>query len=248
LLANKVEDLNTPLVVIVEDADRSADDGTIFLETLNHFLGRLSSDTKAFVVVAPQSALSFERQEESYKGLETALKVYDEKIYFNSTISDQSIDNFYQELEINADWAESLIQATKIILRSHRRYITIRLLKHALREVIQFTEMNPTANPVICLSIILARYVEVIDNMDRKQLAIRAIESGREHGSEGARAFFVAIAKGINKEDEAQQAQRFVINFSEDEKSLGEIVLKEYSNNTKVVTMTISSIHQKLII
>lgn len=248
LLAGKVKSLNKPLVVVVEDADRSSDDGTIFLETLNYFLGRLSSDAKAFVVLAPQSALSFERQEESYKGLETALKVYDEKIYFNSAISDESIDKLYRELEPDVDWTSQLVEATKVIIRAHRRHITIRLLKHALREVIQFTEMNQGANPVVCLAIILARYVEVNDNIGRKQLALRAIESGNERGSEGAKAFFVAIATGIDKESEALQAQRFVVSFSNDHDLLNKAVLKEHPNNTKVITMTISDVHRRLII
>ncbi len=248
LLASKIKSLNKPLVVVVEDADRSSDDGTIFLETLNYFLGRLSSDTKAFVVIAPQSALSFERQEESYKGLETALKVYDEKIYFNSAISDESIDKLYRELEPDVNWTSQLVEATKVIIRAHRRHITIRLLKHALREVVQFTEMNQGANPVVCLAIILARYVEVNDNIGRKQLALRAIESGNEHGSEGAKAFFVAIATGIDKESEALQAQRFVVSFADDDNLLNGAVLKEHPNNTKVITMTISNLHRRLII
>lgn len=248
LLANRVKSLDKPLVVIVEDADRSSDDGAIFLETLNHFLGRLPSKTKAFVVVAPQSALSFERQEESYKGLETALKVYDEKIYFNSAINDESIDKFYQELVPSAEWAEKLIEATKVIIRPHRRYITIRLLKHALREVVQFVEMNPNANPVVCLSIILARYVEVNDNIGRKQLALKTIENGREHDSEAAKAFFVAIAIAIDKESEAQGAQRFVVRFSSDADACNKTVLKEHPNNTKLITITISDIHHMLII
>jgi hypothetical protein len=108
--------------------------------------------------------------------------------------------------------------------------------------------MYPESNPVICLSIILARYVEVNDSINRKQLATRTIEGGREHGSEGARAFFVAIATGIDRQSEAEQAQRFVVRFSDDASVINKVSLKEHPNNTKLITITISDVHQALII
>ena len=74
ILFRTVKGMKKPLVVVVEDVDRSSEDGAIFLETLNHFLGKLTSKSKPIVVIAPQSAQSFNKSEDqTYKGLETAL-------------------------------------------------------------------------------------------------------------------------------------------------------------------------------
>lgn len=246
-LFNKVKKMKKPLVVIVEDVDRSSEDGAIFLETLNHFLRSLTSDVTSFLVVAPQSAQAFDRYEENtYKGLETALKIYDEKIYFNSSISDESITKLYKDLGIDAAWKNQMTQATQAIVSAHRKAFTIRLLKHALREVVQFYEMNPNTNPVIALAIILSRYVEVPDITGRSRLALRTLDSHQEHGSEGARAFFIAIALGLSSYEEANQAKTFVLNFNAS--SDAETELFTHPVGTKRYTMNISDTYNLLII
>lgn len=246
VLFESVNNLKRPLIVVVEDVDRSSEEGAIFLETLNHFLGKLATASKPIVVIAPQSAMSFNRADDNtYKGLETALKIYDEKIYFNSSISDESITKFYDDLGVDLAWKGKIIQATQAIIGAHRKAFTIRLLKHALREVVQFSEMNSNINPVVALAIILSRYVEVPNSMGSPQLALSALDSHQAHGSEGAKVFFIAIALGIGSYEEANQATTFVLNFT----SSGEIVtdLHTHPAGTKRFTMNIENIYRLLI-
>lgn len=249
LLFRKVKDMKKPLVVVVEDVDRSSEDAAVFLETLNYFLRKLAgrSKSKAFIVVAPQSASAFERYEATpYKGLETALKIYDEKIYFNSAISNESIIKLYDDLGTDSAIKEQIVGATQTIVDAYRRYITIRLLKHALREVVQFTEMNTGVNPVVALSIILSRYVDVSDVSGRRQIALRVLDSKQEFGSENARPFFIAIARGIGCADKAQQARGYVLDFAGSIKSQG--VLTQHPNGAKLLTLKIAGIYGDLII
>lgn len=247
ILFRTVKGMKKPLVVVVEDVDRSSEDGAIFLETLNHFLGKLTSKSKPIVVIAPQSAQSFNKSEDqTYKGLETALKIYDEKIYFNSSVSDESIAKFYEDLGVDPVWKGQITQATQAIISAHRKAFTIRLLKHALREVVQFSEMNTDINPVIALAIILSRYVEVPDITGRPRLALRTLDSHQEHGSEGAKAFFIAIALGIGGYEEAKQAKTFVLNFN----AAGnpETDLFTHPVGSKRYTINVSDIYNLLII
>ena len=247
ILFRTVKGMKKPLVVVVEDVDRSSEDGAIFLETLNHFLGKLTSKSKPIVVIAPQSAQSFNKSEDqTYKGLETALKIYDEKIYFNSSVSDESIAKFYEDLGVDPAWKGQITQATQAIISAHRKAFTIRLLKHALREVVQFSEMNTDINPVIALAIILSRYVEVPDITGRPRLALRTLDSHQEHGSEGAKAFFIAIALGIGGYEEAKQAKTFVLNFN----AIGnpETELFTHPVGSKRYTMNVSDVYNLLIL
>ena len=247
MLFNKVLKMGKPLIVVVEDVDRSSEDGAIFLETLNNFLGKITPKSKPFVVIAPQSTQAFDRYESnSYKGLETALKIYDEKIYFNSSMSDESITRLYDNLGVDPAWKSQITQATQAIISAHRSAFSIRLLKHALRDVIQFSEMNSNINPVVALAIILSRYVEVPNITGKLQLAIRSLDSHQEHGSEGARAFFIAIALGIGRYEEANQAKTFVLNFT----SSGEPETDLFTHpvGSKRFTMNIAGIYGLLII
>jgi hypothetical protein len=247
ILFRSIKRMKKPLIVVVEDVDRSSEDGAIFLETLNHFLGKLTSKSKPIVVIAPQSAQSFNKADDhTYKGLETALKIYDEKIYFNSSISDESIAKFYEDLGTDPSWKNQITQATQAIVSAHRKTFTIRLLKHALREVVQFSEMNSDINPVISLAIILSRYVEVPDISGNAQIALRTLDSHNEHGSEGARAFFIAIALGIGSYEEANQASTFVLNF--DSSGEPETDLFTHPIEKKRFTINVAGIYNLLII
>jgi hypothetical protein len=247
ILFNKVKKMKKPLVVVVEDVDRSSEDGAIFLETLNHFLRSLKSNATPFIVIAPQSAQAFNKfDNHSYKGLETALKIYDEKIYFNSLVSDESLVKFYSDLGVDPVWKDRLTQATQAIISAHRKFITIRLLKHALREVVQFSEMNPDINPVIALTIILSRYVEVTDGVNNLQPALRTLDSHQEFGSGGARAFFIAIALGMGKYEQANQAQMFVLNFSSNGEPTSDLIT--HPNASKQFTINIAGIYGFLVI
>lgn len=249
ILLTKIHKMKKPLIVVVEDVDRTTPDGLVFLETLNHFLNnKLSSRSKAFIVIAPQSNNSFDRLENSNnEGLERSLKIYDEKIYFNSDMNDASIKSFYNNIEVDELYKTKLIQSTQVIIGRFKKQITIRLLKHALREVYQFAEMNNNANPVIALSIILSRYVMVTTTTMQRQLGIKTVTEGNAHGSESAKPFFLAIAIGLGEYDEALKANTYILNFSQDNTQIAS-ELFEHPNKTKRYTMTISNIYEQLIV
>lgn len=247
LLLNNVYRMKKPLIVVVEDADRTTPDGPVFLETLNHFLNnKLSDKSQAFIVIAPQTNASFDRVDNSTnEGFERSLKIYDEKIYFNSAMSDKSIENFYNKIEVDKKYRAKITKATQIIISNYRKLITIRLLKHSLREVNQFIEMNPEANPVVVLAIILSRYVSVQDLGGRQQLGIRTVTGQQEHGSEFARSFFLAIAVGIDSYEKATTAKNFVLNFSSD--NIEEAETFQHPSGSIRCTMTVSNIYELLI-
>lgn len=247
LLLRTIKGAKKPLVVVVEDVDRSSEDGAIFLETLNHFLGKLTAKSKPVIIIAPQSAQAFSRaDDQEYKGLETALKIYDEKMYFNSSITNESIARFYEDLETDPAWKSQMVQATQIIVGAHKNAFTIRLLKHALREVVQFSDMNSSIDPVITLSIILSRYVEVRNLTGRSQPALKTLSGHREHGSEGAKAFFTAIALAVGVLDDARQANTFVLNFSTTD-DLG-TELFTHPVGSKRLTMNIEQVYSLLVL
>ncbi len=213
LLKQKLKGYKKPIVVVVEDADRSEPDGFVFLETLNNFLNNyISKQDKAFIVIAPQSTTSFDRFEEQVsKGLERSLKIYDEKMYFSAQISDESINKFYTEAKVADQYKDKLIKATSLIIGKHRNYITIRLLKHALRELNNFMRANPAADPTISLSIILSKYVSLAAPIGgRKMLASTILMGSDEHQSGAAKEFFLALAIGVGNYDEVSSISSFI--------------------------------------
>lgn len=250
ILMHKIKNIKKPLVIVVEDADRSAPDGMIFLETLNYFLLNKAPTTQPVIIIAPQSSRAFNRIENSNEGLETALKIYDEKIYFKSSLTDVGIENFYNTLEIDPLFKKSLEEATRIITKDHRRSITIRLLKHALRETEQFYEMNSGVNPAIALVIILSRYVSIYSGGSVVSAKPGSMESAgwlltREYGSEDTKTFFLAIAQTFDKQEEVRMAQHFTLEFTDTVKP--KIATKIGHNNHKSLTIGISNSYSALI-
>jgi len=243
-LFSTLKRMKKPLVIVVEDADRTGDDGRVFLETLNNFMSLKSiSNFKPIVVIAPQSARAFELvRDVTTRGIESSLKIYDEKIYFNSELAAGAINEFYRVLNIREDYREKLIEASQLIIQSHKKAITIRLLKHALREVRQFIDMNPSLNPVIAISIILSRYVEVSDGVSSIVPAVQLLEKGSEYGSQQAKAFFQAIALAIDDSSQEENVKRFTLELTNGES----VTLFKHQNGNIRQDIKISSVYSSL--
>ena len=245
-LFNKLKRMKKPLIVVVEDADRSGEDGRIFLETLNNFLGlKAISKIKPIIILAPQSLGAFNRDKDiSSGGIESSLKIYDEKIYFNSTLSSEAVQSFFTHLEVKSEYRDQLTHAAQQIVEKHKRSITIRLLKHALREVDQFVGMNASANPIIALSIILSRYVDVYTSTGDRQMALRMLESGREHGSENAKEFFQSILIAIDDTNQVVPTNaRYTLKFSDEER----VSMVQHKNGTYRYDIEIPTFYINLI-
>jgi hypothetical protein len=214
LLSNSLESkLQKPLIIVAEDVDRTTEDGVVFLETLSHFLNVSAPKLKQpIVVIAPQTQVAFDSiGNGGLGGFERSLKIYDETIYFGSYLNDNSIEKFYNALEVDTQYRGNLITATKILLGTYRQYMTIRLLKHVLREVDSFITINEGANPIIAMVFIMARYMPARFNATQQGPAMNVLVSGAPYNSEQASALFRALViAGGNPEPTARQ---FVCSF-----------------------------------
>lgn len=219
-LLSKLKRIKKPLVIIVEDADRSGEDGFVFLETLNYFLKR-SELVKArpIIVISPQTASNFDRYERDInKGLERSIKIYDEKIYFRAYMNPSGIAKLYSDLGAATKWRAKLSYATEILVSNYRNFISIRLLKHILRELLGFMEDHEKSNPVLALAIIMSKYISVpIPYQNNQQrLASIPLMQEREHEGEGIRPFFMAIGASIDDLEYVSSSQLFLLKFTDD--------------------------------
>lgn len=186
ILIKALKKSKQPIVVVAEDVDRAGDEGIVFLETLTSFMNTHRDDgslNQSLIVLAPQSKDAFDALEHGgMNGFERSLKIYDEPIYVEPNWDKKHIEALYDALKTNKDHKEHLINATEILTSSYRGSISMRLLKHALREVSAFQEVFPAAKPEIALSVIMSRYI-VVSDMSRQVLAQTKLFSGQKYGS-----------------------------------------------------------------
>jgi len=165
LLFRNLGKMKKPLVVVVEDVDRAGDDGAVFMETLHVFLDRVSARLKyPVVILAPQTNSAFDAlNEDRAAAIERSLKVYDEKMYFNTQLSYASIDKLYSNLRLTDNYEKykpAMAEITKLLTDHYSSQLTIRLLKHALREVDWFIQSYPNYSPAIAFVFAIARVVK----------------------------------------------------------------------------------------
>lgn len=176
LLSYSLSKMKRPLVVVIEDVDRSGDGGSIFMETLHEFLdGRTTN--QPIILIAPQSNNSFDALDtDRTRGIEHALKVYDEKMYFNAKMTHSSADVFYSGLNFNKKYQpykSAMIEITKELVYYYQAgQLTVRMLKHALREVDWFMGSFPNHNPAVALVFAVAR---MVNGRDLAKLAVRQL-------------------------------------------------------------------------
>lgn len=175
LLRDALSGMNKPLVLVIEDVDRAGDEGAVFMEALHEFLRKNEFD-QSVIVVAPQlkdafDALNIERA----RHIEHSLKAYDEKMYFNSAINDRAtVEKFYSKIVFDEKYAKykpTMIEVTwEINFYYKNDQLTIRMIKHALREVDWFIQAYPDHNPTVALVHALARILKKDSNIPIRNL------------------------------------------------------------------------------
>lgn len=162
LLYRKISTSLKPIVIIIEDVDRAGEDGAVFMETLHEFIGA-KKFKKPIIIIAPQSNDGFEVSTTDRQKLEHSLKVYDEKIFFGPKMEHSSIDSLYSGLEFHSGYEvykPAMIEITKELVYYYQAgQLTIRMLKHALREVEWFMQTHPDHNPAVALVFSITRMV-----------------------------------------------------------------------------------------
>lgn len=179
LLKKSLMNNDKPLAVVIEDIDRSNDDALVFMETLHEFINSNKKNfSQPFIIIAPQSNTAFDALEANRKKyIEHSLKIYDEKMYFNAGIEHATIDSFYQNIDLVQKYViykPTMIEITKELAYYHKKgQLTIRMLKHALREVDWFIQAYPDHNPSLALVYALARMLK--HETTNTELAVRRL-------------------------------------------------------------------------
>ena len=190
-LRNSIKEFNQPIILVLEDIDRVGEDGAIFMETLHEFVSKNKDElANPVIFIAPQSLASFDAlatKQDRVVRLEHSLKVYDEKIYFGAKIEHEHVDNLFESLPFTEKYKKYRRTMTEITKELNYYYkadqLTIRMLKHALREVDWFIEANPEHNPSVALVYSLACILRHVPTMGGP--ATLAIGSLRGHASLG---------------------------------------------------------------
>jgi hypothetical protein len=153
------------IVFVLEDVDRSGQDGLFFLETFRQFLSNLDTD-KTIVVIVPISNESY------YSNLDTYLKCIDYVEFYNKSLANDAfgtfVDSFYQETQ---NYEPKLL--TEFIANLYREYsdMTLRKIKLILRQAninyIELTKLGYQPNPLICIAIQASKYI-VIDSQSKR--------------------------------------------------------------------------------
>jgi hypothetical protein len=181
-LKNLLEKYDQPIILVLEDIDRTGHDGAVFMETLHEFVRSNKSIFKhPMIIVAPQSQLSFDALDsDRMKRLEHSLKVYDEKIYFGAKIDEKSLNNLFDGIELNTKYKKYKPTMKRVAWELSYYFskdqLTIRMLKHALREVDWFIEAYPDHNPSVSLVYALARMLKTTPQLSTQpRLAMNAL-------------------------------------------------------------------------
>ena len=196
ILLRSLRKARQPIVVVAEDVDRAGDEGIVFLETLTSFMNTHRDDgalKQSLIVLAPQSKDAFDALEHGgMNGFERSLKIYDEPVYMEPSWDKVHLEELYDALKTDANHRDNLVNATDILTQSYRGHISVRLLKHALREVAAFQESYPTARPEISLAVILSRYI-IVQQLSRQVVAQKKLFSGQTYETSDMGGFIRAI-------------------------------------------------------
>lgn len=210
LLTRSVGKVKKPIVVVVEDVDRCGTaDGDVFMETLHEYLSKSRAEWP-MIVVAPQSKDTFNILTKNRTRFEHSLKVYDEKIYASSVMRHESVDEFYTKLQFAENYLKyrpAMIEITKELVYYYKNsQLTIRMLKHALREVEWFMQSHSDHNPAVALIYSVARMVIDPERgtpaVDRLRRAVRTAphtdpEGNRRRVIDQSNVFGICLAMAV---------------------------------------------------
>lgn len=181
-LKKRLRNYDKSIILVLEDIDRTGHDGSVFMETLHEFVRSNKNMFKhPMIIVAPQSQLSFDALDsDRMKRLEHSLKVYDEKIYFGAKVDEKSLNNLFSGIELKTkyqDYRPTMMRvAWELSYYFSKDQLTIRMLKHALREVDWFIEAYPDHNPSVSLVYALSRMLKTTPQLSSQpRLAVNSL-------------------------------------------------------------------------
>lgn len=145
----------SPIIIVIEDIDRSGDTGYQFLEVLKCFLKEVGK--YPIVILCPQKNLSFGSVEfdrddywTSTDRLERSIKLYDDVLYgtFSKNVSWKQAK---QLLDRAGCSDQKLVDTIGLLINtcSSNSLFTMRSLKFLLRNTASFIESDTTAEPAL---------------------------------------------------------------------------------------------------
>ena len=166
-LSKVIKKNNQPVVIVIEDVDRSGNDGQRFLETLKCFLDDLRD--KSLLVICPQRDYSFgsimykndDSHWDSVAKLENSIKIYEDVIY--GTLSGKVTEEQVQQLMESAGcYDKKLVETVKLAVHacSDSSLFTMRSLKFLLRSTTTFAEINEFVDPSVTFFFLSRRFLD----------------------------------------------------------------------------------------
>lgn len=150
------------IVFVLEDVDRSGQDGLFFLETFRQFLSNNKLD-KSIVVITPISNESY------FANLDTYLKCLDFVEFYHK--SNKSLEKFVSQMFIGDDTydAEKLSDFLSYVYQRYQ-HMTIRKIKLVLRQAninyIELTRLGYEPNKLICIAVQMSKYI-IMDEQNK---------------------------------------------------------------------------------
>lgn len=166
-LSKVIRKNNQPVVIIIEDVDRSGNDGQRFLETLKCFLEDIGD--KSLLVICPQRDYSFgsimykndDSHWDSVAKLENSIKIYEDVIY--GTLSGKVTEEQVQQLMKSAGcYDKKLVETVKLAVHacSDASLFTMRSLNFLLRGTVTFAEINEFVDPSVTFFFLARRFLD----------------------------------------------------------------------------------------
>ena len=166
-IKQKVLKDRSPVVIILEDIDRSGDTGYKFLETLKCFFASNIKNVP-IMVICPQKNLSFGSIEygrddywASVDRLERSIKIYDDVVY--GVMAKKISPEYANELLTKAGCTDQkLIDVVGLLINtcSNESLITMRSLAFLLRNTASFIESDQMADPALVFFFLSYKFLD----------------------------------------------------------------------------------------
>lgn len=179
-LNQALERYDMPLIVIVEDVDRAGEEGLVFMETLRNFIEKHKE--RQLIVIAPQDntfldILSTDR----LQNFERSLKIYDSILYYPaSSLRTDNAKKIIQSAKIKGEYVDAMNAAIMEIVPRYPRQLTTRLFKLILRQVDEFVDTYPSANPAIVFILMSAKLM-YYPTQNGKELVLQRLKRRTLH-------------------------------------------------------------------
>ena len=161
-----------PIVVLVEDIDRSIH-GEKIIESLHVFINNHRKDIKRpFIVICPMARESFygipastgdyNGKKKRLERIELSNKIYDYVIdgKLSNKITSSELSNLFKSVGCSSKRLENFFSKLLPTIKADSSLINIRAIKFILREIDQFIQKYPTLDERIAAFHIVSKYIE----------------------------------------------------------------------------------------